>query len=711
MQKNKLLLLTALLSVIVLFFLFDLDRYLTLEYIRSGKEAASEYYGANPYGAAGLYFLLYVAVTGLSLPGAAILSLAGGAVFGLLWGTVLVSFASTLGATIAFACARFILRDYVQNRFSGWLKAINRGVERDGAYYLFTLRMVPLFPFFAINLAMALTPIRLLTFIIVSQIGMLPATIVFVNAGDQLAQITTPADIVSPGLLAAFALLGIFPLLAKKFITITSGYRVYRHHSRPRRFDRNLIIIGGGAAGLAAAYLAAALKARVTLVEKGKMGGECLNTGCVPSKALIRSARFLSNIRRAEAFGIKSADTSFDFACIMERVQRVIRTVEPHDSVNRYTALGVECLQGEARIRTPWTVEINGRELSTRNIIIAAGAEPFIPPIKGLDQVDYFTSETIWGLRVLPERLVVLGGGPAGCELAQCFARFGSRVTQIEVLPRLLPREDPEISRIVAKKFEAEGIEVLTRCKAVEIVSRDGANYLACESEGKNIQVRYDGLLIAAGRRANTSDYGLGELHVPLTPQGTIEVNDCLQTVYPNIFACGDVAGPYQYTHAASHQARYAVVNALFGGFRKFRVDYSAVPHATFTDPEIARVGLNEQEAAERGVAYEITTYDMGELDRAITDEAAHGLVKILTVPGRDRILGATIVGERAGDLITEFISAMKNNIGLNRILDTIHVYPTFAEANRYAAGNWKKAHTPAMLLNLMGKYHAWRRG
>jgi pyruvate/2-oxoglutarate dehydrogenase complex dihydrolipoamide dehydrogenase (E3) component len=483
-----------------------------------------------------------------------------------------------------------------------------------------------------------------------------------------------------------------------------------KHYKKPKKFDRNLVVLGAGSAGLVTAYIAAAVKARVSLIEKNKMGGECLYTGCVPSKALIRSAKFLAHARRATEFGFKSADVEFDFADVMERVQRVIKTIEPHDSIERYTELGVECITGEARITSPWTVEVNGETLTTRNIVIAAGARPFVPPIPGIEDIAYYTSDTIWELRKLPERLVVLGGGPIGCELTQCFVRFGSHVSQIEMLPRLLIREDPEISEMVMQRFKEEGVSVLTDHKARKFLLENGEKILICEHQGKEIRITFDELLVAVGRTANTTGYGLEDLNIPITRTKTIETNEFLQTSYPNIFACGDVAGPFQFTHTAAHQAWYAAVNSLFGDFKKFKVDYSVIPWATFTDPEVARVGINEIEAKERNIPYEVTTYEIDDLDRAIADEEAHGLVKVLTIPGKDKILGVTIVGEHAGDLIAEYVSAMRNSIGLNKILGTIHIYPTLAEANKYVAGNWKKAHAPERLLKWVEKFHAWRR-
>lgn len=715
MTKSRILVFVLVGVSVAAFFGFGFDRYFNLEFVKSQQHAIDSYYAGNPSKTIVLYFAIYVAVTALSLPGATIMTLLGGAVFGLFSGTLIVSFASTMGATLAFLASRFLFRDSVQARFGQPLAAINRGVGKDGAFYLFTLRLVPVFPFFLINLLMGLSPLGTWTFYWVSQIGMLAGTLVYVNAGTQIAKIDSLAGILSPGLILSFVLLGVFPLLARRIISSLKARKALKKYPRPKKFDRNLVVIGAGAAGLVTAYIAATVKARVTLVEKHKMGGDCLNTGCVPSKALIRSARFLNQLERSEEFGIRSAKAEFDFAAVMERVQEVIRRVEPHDSVERYTRLGVDVVEGEARIVSPYAVEIDGEQLTTRSIVIATGARPFVPPIEGIDETGFYTSDTLWKIRQLPRRLLVLGGGPIGSELVQAFQRLGSQVTQVEMLPRILSREDSEISHLVMQRFRKEGVHLLVNHKARRFLTHGDRKILICDNLGADAQtevrIEFDTLLVAVGRTANTAGFGLEELGIPLTPAKTIETDAYLQTLYPNIYACGDVAGPYQFTHTAAHQAWYAAVNSLFGDFRKFRADYSVIPWATFTDPEVARVGLNEQEAQERDIDYEVTEYGIDDLDRAIADQEAHGLVKILTVPGKDRILGATIVGEHAGELITEFVSAMRHNLGLNKILATIHIYPTFSEANKYAAGNWKKAHSPESLLRWVQRYHDWRRG
>lgn len=714
MTRSRILILLMIAALIVVFFGFGLQHYLTLESLKTQQAAIADYRQQHPALAVLLYGALYVAVTGLSLPGAAVMTLAGGAVFGLLWGTLIVSFASSIGATLAFLAARFLLRDWVKSRFGTRLQAIDTGVSRDGAFYLFTLRLVPLFPFFMINLAMGLTPIKTRTFYWISQVGMLAGTLVYVNAGTQLAKLDSLSGILSPALLGSFALLGLFPLLAKKMLDFIQSRKVYEGWNKPTRFDNNLVVIGAGAGGLVSAYIAAAVKAKVTLIEKHKMGGDCLNTGCVPSKALIRSAKFLSHVKRAGEFGIAKADADFDFATVMERVQQIIKTVEPHDSVARYTELGVEVIQGTAKIVSPWEVEVSSadgvRTISTRSIVIAAGARPFVPPIPGVDKVDYLTSDTVWNLRELPKRLLVLGGGPIGCELTQTFARLGSQVTQVEMAPRIMLREDPEVSELVMARFAQEGVDVRVNHTAKEFAVENDENILLADFQGQTVRIAFDQVLVAIGRAANLQGYGIEELNIALSPRKTIDTNAFQQTNYPNIYAVGDVAGPYQFTHTAAHQAWYAAVNALFGSFKMFRTDYSVIPWSTFTDPEVARVGLNEQDAQAQGIAYEVAHYGIDDLDRAIADSEAHGFVKVLTQPGKDKILGVTIVGEHAGDLIAEFVLAMKHGIGLNKILGTIHIYPTLAEANKYAAGVWKRAHAPVGLLQWLGHYHAWLR-
>lgn len=711
--------LTVLVAVVVLAWVyraFDLGSVLSLEQLKESRDGLTAFYAQNRLVMIIAFFAVYVAATALSIPGAVILTLAGGAIFGFWLGLLVISFASSLGALLAFLVSRYLLRDWVQRKFQKPFQAINSGIERDGVFYLLTLRLVPLFPFWLINLLMGLTQLRAPRFYTVSQIGMLPGTAVFVNAGTQLALINSLGDVLSAPLIGSLVLLGIFPLVAKFVVGVLKNRKIYQQWQKPKQFDRNLIVIGGGAGGLVSAYIASVVKARVTLIETHKMGGDCLNFGCVPSKALIRSAKMAKQLRNAPELGFTEVAGKVDFAAVMRRIHRVIADIEPHDSVERYTKLGVEVLTGYAKMVSPWEVEIaladgTTQKLSARHIIIAAGASPFVPPIPGLKEAGYLTSDTVWNLTALPKRFVVLGGGPIGAELSQSFARLGSTVTQVEMGPRILSREDPEVSELVTASLRADGVEVLTSHQALRVEQRDGQKFLIVKHEAGERDLPFDELLCAVGRAPRVTGYGLETLGVKLTPRNNIAINTFLETNYPNIFAVGDVAGPYQLTHAAAHQAWYAAVNALFGRFKKFKADYSVIPWTTFTDPEVARVGLSETEATAAGIAFEVTRYGIDDLDRAIADGTAYGFVKVLTVPGKDKILGVTIVGEHGGDLLAEFVLAMRHGLGLNKILGTIHAYPTLSEANKYAAGEWKKAHVPHRLLKWVERYHAWERG
>ncbi len=711
MQKKQIAVLLVLAAALAAWFALDLGSYLEFERLKASIEDLRAWYLENPLLAGAIYFAVYVGVTALSVPGAAVMTLAGGALFGFWYALLLVSFASSIGATLAFLVSRVLLRDWVQGRFGRQLRAVNEGFEKDGSFYLFSLRLVPIFPFFVINLLMGLLPIRVLPFYAVSQLGMLPGTAVYVNAGTQLGQLESAGGILSPGLLGSFLLLAVFPYLARAVLSRIKRRRALAAWRKPERFDYNLVVIGAGSAGLVASLIAATVKARVALVERHRMGGDCLNTGCVPSKALIRSARIAQYARRAQEFGIAPVDVQVRFPEVMRRVQDIIATIEPHDSVERFTGLGVDCVQGDAVIRSPWEVEVDGRRITARNIVIASGARPRVPDIPGLSDIDYLTSDSVWELDELPRRLLVLGAGPIGCELAQAMARLGSKVTLATRADRVLPKEDPDASALVLARFEAEGIDVLVGHEAKRFRRADGdRSCLFAAGDGER-EVAFDRVLLAVGRSANVEGLGLEELGIGLTAGGTLDVDEHLATAMPTIYACGDVAGPYLFTHMASHQAWYAAVNALFGDFRCFKVDYSVVPWATFTDPEVACVGLNQVEARQRGVDVEVTRYALDDLDRAIADGEAHGFVEVLTARGRDTILGATIVGYHAGELIGEFVLAMKHGIGLNKLLGTIHIYPTLGEANKFAAGEWRKARKPEGVLRWVERYHSWRRG
>ncbi|MEH6481223.1 MULTISPECIES: FAD-dependent oxidoreductase [Pseudoalteromonas] len=715
-KKIFLLLIAA--AAVGLFFHFDLHQLLTLDGLKGSMDQFNQYKEQSPLLVIGGFFLLYVVVTALSLPGAAILTLAAGALFGLVEGLLVASFASTIGATLAFLVSRYLLRDTIKQRFPERLAAIDAGVEKEGGFYLFTLRLVPVFPFFLINLLMGVTSIKSWTYYWVSQAGMLAGTFVFVNAGTQLAQIESLSGILSFNLILSFALLGIFPFIAKGILNVFKKRRVYKNYTKPKKFDRNMIVIGAGAGGLVTSYIAAAVKAKVTLIEAGEMGGDCLNYGCVPSKAVIKSAKIAEQIRHGENYGLENATPQFSFKKVMARVHKVIADVAPHDSIERYTNLGVDVVKGYGKLIDPWTVEIKLNDggtqtLTARTIVIATGARPFVPPLPGIEETGYVTSDTLWNkfaeLDEAPKKLVVLGGGPIGSELAQSFARLGSSVTQIEMAERIMIKEDLEVSTFAHEALTESGVNILTSHQALRCEARDGKKYIVVKHNDKEIDIEYDELLCAVGRSARLKGYGLEELGIETNR--TVVTNEYLETLYPNIFAAGDIVGPYQFTHVAAHQGWYAAVNGLFGHLKKFKVDYRVIPWTTFIDPEVARVGLNEQDAKDKGIDYEITRFEFEELDRAITDSATKGFIKVITPKGKDKILGVTVVSEHAGDLIAEFVLAMKHGLGLNKILGTIHSYPTWAEGNKYAAGEWKRAHAPEKVLNLLEKYHTWRRG
>ncbi|PKH65372.1 pyridine nucleotide-disulfide oxidoreductase [Psychrobacter sp. 4Dc] len=715
---KRIFLILLILILAASFFYFDLNQLLTLDGLKGSMAQFNEYKAQSPLLIIGGFFLLYVVVTALSLPGAAILTLAAGALFGLVQGLLVASFASSIGATIAFLASRYLLRDTIKQRFPERLSAIDAGVEKEGGFYLFTLRLVPIFPFFLINLLMGVTSIKTWTYYWVSQIGMLAGTFVFVNAGTQLAQIDSLSGILSFNLIVSFALLGFFPLIAKGVLNMFKKRRVYKNHTKPKKFDRNMIVIGAGAGGLVTSYIAAAVKAKVTLIEAGEMGGDCLNYGCVPSKAIIKSAKIADQIRHGENYGLENTVPQFSFKKVMARVQQVVADIAPHDSVERYTNLGVDVVKGYAKLVDPWTVEIKLNDggmqtLTARTIVIATGARPFVPPLPGIEETGYVTSDTLWTkfaeLEEAPKKLVVLGGGPIGSELAQSFARLGSNVTQIEMSDRIMGKEDLEVSTFAHQSLTDSGVNILTSHQAMRCEMRDGKKYIIVKHNETEIDIEYDELLCAVGRSARLEGYGLEALGIETNR--TIVTNEYLETLYPNIFAAGDIVGPYQFTHVAAHQGWYAAVNGLFGNLKKFKVDYRVIPWVTFIDPEVARVGINEQEAIDKGIDYEITRFEFEELDRAITDSAAKGFIKVITPKGKDKILGVTVVSEHAGDLIAEFVLAMKHSLGLNKILGTIHSYPTWAEGNKYAAGEWKRAQAPETVLSWLEKYHTWRRG
>ena len=477
---------------------------------------------------------------------------------------------------------------------------------------------------------------------------------------------------------------------------------------KPKKFDVNAVVIGAGAAGLVSSIIFAGGRGKVVLIEQGKMGGDCLNTGCIPSKSLIRTSRLMFDISHASEFGIEVGDREVNFREVIERIKKVIKSIEPHDSIERLTSLGVECIGGSARIESPYLVSVNDKKISTRTIIIATGASPSIPNIDGLNSIDFLTSESVWNLKTLPKRLLIIGAGPIGCELAQAFCHLGTQVTQVDIQPRLLPKEDAEVSDLVSVQFQRDGVKVLTDYEPIKVIREADRNYLEACCKGQTVRIEYDELLIAAGRKPNVEDLGLENLGIELTSLGAVKVNSSMQTSVSNIFACGDVAGPYQYTHMASYQAFFSSINAMLSGLWKIRANYKAVPWATYIRPEVARVGLSETEARMQKISYDMTRYDLSNLDRARTEAETEGFIKILTVPGKDKILGVTIVGFQASELIGEFVFAMTHNMGLRKIIDAIHIYPTMFEANKLAANEWRKNNLPKKYIALGKRFLAW---
>lgn len=698
---KKIGLLTLIVAVVSAYFALDTRTLLDADYFR-------QIYQQNPVQSALIYFFVYLLVTGFSLPAAALLTVIGGMIFGLYTGTLLVSFASSIGATLACAFSRYLLRDWVQHRLGQRFEKIDKGVASGGGSYLFSLRLIPVFPFWVINLAFGLTRMPLSKFYWVSQLGMFPATLVFVNAGAQLGALDSfsAKAVLSPSVILSFLLLALFPYIVKAVALAWSRRQRYKAYTRPSSYDANLIVIGAGSGGLVAAYIAAAVKAKVILIERDKMGGDCLNTGCVPSKALIRSAKAAAEVRKAADFGVQVGDPKVDFPRVMARVRGAIETIAPNDSVERYSQLGVVCRMGSARLVSPWEVEVNGERLSARSIVIATGARPHIPDIPGLDTCPFVTTDTLWQLEELPPRLLVLGGGPVGSEMAQAFQRLGSQVTLVQRRAQLLPSVDSDVAEALISKLKAEDVDLLLDAELDRIVG----NVAEVKLGETVVEVAFDLALLATGRQANTEGLGLKELGIAVAENGTLEVNKFLQTNFPNIYGCGDVCGPFQFTHASSHQAWHATVNSLFGRFKKFSVDYSLLPSVIYTDPEVASVGETEKSLQQKGVEHEVVRFPLSDLDRAVTDGTTEGLVKVITAKGKDRILGVAIVAPRAGEMLGEFIAAMKNKKGFNSILATIHAYPGYLEANKLAAGRWKKDHAPERLLGLVEKYHQWLR-
>lgn len=677
--------------------------YLTLESFQKYRSDIKLFSEENYLQSILLFFSVYVLSTAVSLPGATVLTLAGGALFGLFAGLIIVSFASTVGATLSFLLSRFLFRDWIRNKFQETFNKIDEGFNRQGSSYLFSMRLLPVFPFFAVNALMGLTQISIFRFFIVSQIGMLPGTFLYVWAGTELGQVTSVSGLISTKVFLAFALLAMFPYLIKLFMNAFNQWKLNSKFKRPLSYDYNVVVIGAGAGGLVSTAISRAVKAKAAIIESHKMGGDCLNYGCVPSKALIHASQRFDRTKSKN--GVLS---STDFESVLEHIHSSIKAIEPHDSIERFKSLGADVFQGSAKILTPWEVFVNGKKLTTRSIIIASGAAPFVPKIKGLEMIRVLTSETFWDLKQLPNKMIVIGGGPIGCEISQALSKIGVEILLVERSSRLLSAETKEVSDLVFDQMQQDGVKILLNSEIESFLTANSCKVL--ESGKVEIYENFDAVFFAIGRKPRVENLGLEELGIPIAKNGTIEHNEYLQTKYRNIYVCGDVAGPIQLTHVAGHQAWYAAVNALFSNFKSFKEDLSVIPRCTFTYPEVASVGLSEQELEKKNYDFEITHYPLTTFDRAVCDQATNGFVRLLTKKNSDQILGVTIVSPRAGEMIAEFALAMRWKLGLKKILSTVHAYPTWSDANKMAALAWQKKHVPPKLVALSEKFHDWKR-
>lgn len=704
------LFLLVLIAVFIIITIFDLTRYLNLAYIKSQVEIWAYQLENNLFIFSLIFFLIYVIVTSLSIPGAALLTLLAGTLFGLVGGTIIVSFASTLGATGSFLFSRYLLKDNIEKKFRASYKKINEGLLKEGPLYLFALRLVPIVPFFVINLVMGITRIRVLTYMLTSQVGMLAGTIVYVNAGRSLRELNSTAGIFTFKLWISFILLASLPFISKKILASIRKIKAYKQFKKPKKFDTNLVVIGAGSGGLISAYIAATIKAKVILIEKNKMGGDCLNTGCVPSKAILSASKYARVHLEAKKHGITLSPPKISFSSIMESVHKAIETVAPHDCIERYESLGVQCVQGEAKIISPWEVKVNDRVITTKSIIIATGGTPRIPDIQGITPSiinDYIlTSDTVWSLTTLPPSLLILGGGPIGCEMALAFSSMGSEVTLVHTHSHILSKEDDEVGAFAETILQKNGVKIICNHTAIEVHKKARNIVVDVQNkEGKTQSIACNKMLCAIGRTAHLDNVLEKNIHIDTLENGSISTNKALQTNIPNIYAVGDCVGPHQFTHIASHMAWYAAVNALLGHIKTFEINYAIVPAVTFLTPEIGRVGLSEKEAKEQGIEYQVSIYHMNESDRAIAEQKTEGFIKVITAGTSDTILGAVVISERGGEILAQFILAMKNKLGLGKILGTILPYPTYAESAKSVAGVWKKKNAPDKIINLLGKY------
>lgn len=710
MKLTRWLIVLSFVVIGIAFFWFDLDKYLTLEMIQSRSGALRDQVHAHPWWAAGVFFTVYAGLTVMSFPGTVVLTLLAGALFGLVEGTILVSFASNIGALIAMLISRFLLQDWVQRRFAAQISSINRGLERDGSFYLFTLRLIPLVPFVLLNPALGLTRVGFWTFWWTTQLGMLPGNLIYVNAGRQLARVREISDILTPSMIGTLVLLAVFPLIATRLLTFYKGRKVYRGWEKPTMFEHNIAVIGAGNGGLAAARAAASMKANVALIERGQLGGAALQSGSVPARALMQAANLSHGLQHSSALG-RRLQPQVDFAHVMQQVRRTLDDAHSALATDIRKETAVTLIDGEAQLTSPWTVTVDGRTITSRAFVIATGSRPCLPEIPGIDAVEPLTCETLWALDERPERFLILGGNAAACELAQAFQRLGCQVTLAVDGGQLLEQEEPEAQLAILNALHADGVAVLLDHVPQRFEVDEDERRLLCAVGDDVTALPFDRVLIALGRRAHIDGLGLEKLQLNLRDDGSLEVDEYLATRYPNIYAVGAVTDPSCSTQSAIHNAWYAAANGLFAGIKRFVVNDRAVPRVAFTSPEVASVGLTEAQLKLTEQAYEVTQIDLDALEATQLGAGNTGMLKVLTERGRDRILGVTLVGEGASETLAVFVLAMKHKLGLNKLRRTVHINPTLAEVSLAAADAWRRSHSAKRPQSWVERLHRWRLG
>ncbi|MBA3536096.1 MAG: FAD-dependent oxidoreductase [Tatlockia sp.] len=683
--------LILLLGLLILFFSLRLDKYLTFTSLRENRATLISWTKEHFFMAALLYMSCYTLAVAASVPGAVFLTLAGGFLFGVVFGTVFVIVSATLGATALFFAVRTSFGDWLAKSALSWLGRMREGFQQNAFSYLLMLRLVPLFPFWVVNIVPALLGVDAKTFIITTFFGILPGSIVYVMVGNGLSHVFEANQTPNLGIifdikvllpLLALAALSFIPILYKRV-----NPKEQKKNPKTNQIKCDLSIIGAGAGGLSVAAVAAQLGLKVVLLESGKMGGDCLNYGCVPSKSLLAAGKIAYQLRHAAQFGISSKGLEIDFKKVMQQVHAVIKVLAKNDSVERFESLGVQVIKAVARFSGVNTLVAQDRVIEARRIVIATGSSPFKPPIPGLEDTPYLTNETIFNLTEQPKHLIVIGGGPIGCELAQAFSMLGSKITLIEGF-NLLPKDDVDCVAILRAQLKAMGIIIHEQAKVLGVEPHaHGGIKVSINQAGEKLAIRGSHLLIATGRRANVENLDLEKAGIVYSNKG-IEVNSRLQTSNRRVYALGDVVGPYQFTHMATYQAGIVLRNIAFKIPAK--VDYRAIPWVTYTLPEIAHVGLLAEEALKHA-DIQFTEWSFLENDRAQTEHSLEGKIKIIS-DKKGRVLGVTIVGAHAGELILPWVIAIREKRTLRSFTDAVSPYPTLSEISKRVAGEFYKS-------------------